>query len=94
MPDNHILCQVYPNPFNPTTTISFQLPEAGLVKLEIFDVNGCAVGARHAVPLQKWWYPAGTHQITFDGTGLPSGIYIYRLQAGDLTASGKMILLK
>jgi len=64
------------------------------VKLEIFDVNGCAVGARHAVPLQKWWYPAGTHQVTFDGSGLPSGIYVYRLQAGDLTASGKMILLK
>ena len=92
---------VYPNPFNPTTIISFQLPEAGLVKLEIFDINGRNVGARLPRPYTVGfgesdlrWYPAGTHQITFDGSGLPSGIYIYRLQAGDLTASGKMILMK
>ncbi len=84
----------YPNPFNPTTTISFQLPVAGFVTLEIFDVNGRAVGARHAVPLQNAWHPAGTHEVTFDGSGLASGLYIYRIQTGDYTASGKMVLMK
>ena len=101
VPDNHILCQVYPNPFNPTTTFSFQLPEASLVKLEIFDINGRNVGARLPRPYTVGfgesalrWYPAGTHQITFDGSGLPSGIYFARLQAGDHTAVRKLVLVK
>ncbi|TKJ42216.1 hypothetical protein CEE37_00640 [candidate division LCP-89 bacterium B3_LCP] len=93
----------FPNPFNPTTTISFDLPVAGPVKLDVFDISGCAVlvGARHASPLSgsgaiptTGFYSAGTHQITFDGTGLPSGIYIYRLTAGDFTGTRKMVLMK
>jgi len=88
------LLSVYPNPFNPTTVIRFQLPVAGFVTLEIFDVNGRAVGARHAVPLQNAWHPPGTHEVTFDGSGLASGLYIYHLQAGDFNASGKMVLMK
>ncbi len=79
----------YPNPFNPTTVISFQLPVASLVKLDVFDVNGRNVGARLPRP-----YMTGQHQITFDGSGLSSGIYIYRLTAGNYTASGKILLLK
>ena len=101
IPSQFAVLPAYPNPFNPTTNISFQLPEAGFVKLEIFDLNGRNVGANPRVcPVVGFgesdlrWYPPGMHQIIFDGSNLPSGIYIYRLQTGDLTASGKMILLK
>ena len=79
----------FPNPFNPTTTISFDLPVASQVQLDVFDINSRNVGATRASP-----FTPGHHQITFDGSGLASGIYIYRLAAGDFTASGKMVLMK
>jgi len=49
--------QAFPNPFNASTVLSFQLQVASFVKLEVFDINGRTVGARHAVPLQKGWLP-------------------------------------
>ncbi|TKJ42215.1 hypothetical protein CEE37_00635 [candidate division LCP-89 bacterium B3_LCP] len=85
------LSQNFPNPFNPITTINFDLPVASLVKLDVFDINGRNVGAFRETPKS---YTPGTHQITFDGTGLPSGIYIYRLTAGDFTGIEKMVLMK
>ncbi|MCX6640751.1 MAG: C25 family cysteine peptidase [bacterium] len=102
------LMQNYPNPFNPTTVICFTLPEAASVRLDMFDTSGRLVGAHgmrpsggsgssegaRSAPLQEAWYPAGSHEITFDGSGLPSGVYLYRLTAGELSASGKMVLLK
>jgi len=94
IPQEFLLHPNYPNPFNNMTIIRFQLPVAGFIRLDIFDINGRNVGAVREPPLQGHWYSAGTHQITFDGSNLSSGIYIYRLQAGDLTASGKMILMK
>jgi len=81
----------HPNPFNPSTTISFQLPVAGFVKLEIFDVNGCDVGAVREPPR---WYPPGIHEITFDGSHLPSGVYFARLTAGDFKQTQKLMLIK
>ncbi|TKJ37933.1 hypothetical protein CEE37_13290 [candidate division LCP-89 bacterium B3_LCP] len=100
--DDYVFSSAFPNPFNPTTTISFQLPVASMVKLDVFDVRGNIIGARHATllgryktdPYAEGFYPPGTHQITFDGSGLVSGIYIYRLSAGDFSASGKMVLMK
>ncbi|MFH1863262.1 MAG: T9SS type A sorting domain-containing protein, partial [bacterium] len=89
LPSTFRLYPCFPNPFNPTTTIRFTLPQVALVKLEVFDVNGRSVGAIHELPL-----PPGTHDIPFDGSDLPSGIYIYRLIAGDWQTSGKMVLLK
>jgi len=89
IPDVYSLEQNYPNPFNPNTTISFTLPNAGTVKLSIYDVSG-----RQVAELINGWRDAGMHQVTFDGSGLPSGVYIYRLTAGEYTASGKMVLLK
>ncbi len=80
-----------PNPFNPTTTIRFDLPITSLVNLKVFDIQGRLVGVQRAAPV---WFHPGHHQITFDGTSLSSGIYPYRLTAGDFTASGKMVLLK
>ncbi len=90
---------IFPNPFNPTTVINFELPEAGYVKLEVFDVSGRAVGGgSHLRVLADTpalhWYSAGSHEITFDGSGLPSGVYYYRLTAGTDVASGKMVLMK
>jgi hypothetical protein len=95
IPDEFALRGPYPNPFNPTTTISFDLPVASQVKLDVFDINGNRVGV--ACPLGgivPTGYNPGTHQITFDGSGLASGVYIYRLEAEEYRASGKMVLLK
>jgi|GEM_PF-4451123 len=75
--------------------VRFTLPQAGRVKLEVFDVCGRRVaGARHASPLPDAWYPAGSHEMRFDGSGLPSGIYFVRLAAGEGTAVQKVVLLK
>ncbi|MCX6639617.1 MAG: hypothetical protein NTW14_03925 [bacterium] len=113
-PAQFALLGAFPNPFNPSTTIRFELPQAAQVRLEVFDVNGRAVGA-HGIrpsggggsagaslaPLQEVWYPAGSHEIVFSGSDLPSGVYLYRLTAtpsGSGTSqtmiSGKMVLLK
>jgi len=64
------------------------------VRLEVFDINGRPVGARRAVPAKEVWYPAGTHQITFDGSNLPSGLYFAQVTAGDFSAVQKLVLLK
>ena len=85
---------ISPNPFNPSTVISFELREASYVSLEIFDVTGCSVGALHATPLQNQYLPAGSQSITFDGSGLSSGIYFVRLQAGEFRQTQKMLLVK
>ncbi|MCX6641400.1 MAG: T9SS type A sorting domain-containing protein [bacterium] len=79
----------YPNPFNPTTTISYQLPAKSQVKLEVFDVSG-----RLVTTLINGWREAGTHEVTFDGSGLAAGVYVYHLRAGEYTGVQKLILLK
>lgn len=95
-PSEFLLLDAHPNPFNEMTTISFELPVAGFVKLEVFDIAGRSVSSRaqHAAPLHEGWMVAGYHEVIFDGSGLASGIYICRLTAGEFTASGKMVLLK
>jgi hypothetical protein len=85
------LLGVHPNPFNLSTTISFSLPEDAFVKLQIFDITGRRVGVGLAPTRQ---YPPGNHHVTFDASGLPSGIYLARLVAGDFTDVQKMVLLK
>ncbi len=90
-PGSFFLAGIHPNPFNPVTVIRFYIPQAAKVTLEVFDVSGRRAG-NGFVPTRR--YTPGTHQITFDGSGLPSGVYIYRLTAGEFTASGKMVLLK
>ncbi|MFH1862916.1 MAG: S8 family serine peptidase [bacterium] len=93
LPDGFQILGTFPNPFNPSTTIRFDLPVAAQVQLEVFDVNGRAVGAKQSAACFAH-YTTGTHQIPFDGSNLPSGMYIYRLTAGDWQAAGKMVLLK
>jgi len=88
-PSSFLLLQAYPNPFNPLAAISYQLPAGSFVNLEAYDIAGKLIST-----LANGWQAAGTHRATFDGAVLPSGIYIYRLTAGEFTAAGKMLLLK
>jgi hypothetical protein len=79
----------YPNPFNPTTTISFSLLRTGAVKLDVFDVMG-----RQVQILAEGRFERGEHQIFFDGSELPTGIYFARAMAGDIVRSEKMVLMR
>jgi len=89
IPSNFTLYQNYPNPFNPLTKIVFDIPRAGFVKLEVFNV----AGERVAVLVNSTLIP-GRHQYEFDATQHASGLYLYKLTAGTFTAIGKMIVLK
>ena len=79
----------YPNPFNPSTTIKFDIKESGLVSLKIYDILGREV--RTLLDEEK---PAGSYKINFDAANLPSGIYLYRIQSGNFNSVKKMILLR
>lgn len=74
-PDSYRLEAAYPNPFNPTTTLSFDLPETARVRMAIFDVLGRAVRVLVDGSMEK-----GTHRVTFDAAGLPSGVYLVRFE--------------
>lgn len=89
IPSETSLEQNYPNPFNPTTEIGFRIVNFGLVTLKVFDVLGREVATLVNEQLQP-----GTYERSFNGSGLSSGIYFYRLQAGDFSATRKLMLLK
>jgi len=94
VPDKFILLQNYPNPFNPSTHLGFEIPrdergEAKDVKLIIYDVLGKEVN----VLINEKLSP-GSYQVTFDGSDLSSGVYFYRLEAGQFMETKRMILLK
>jgi hypothetical protein len=89
LPISFTLHQNNPNPFNPSTVISYDLPVAAQVRLAVYDLTG-----RLVATLVEGRRPAGRHQAAFDGSNLASGIYLYKLTAGDFTGSGKMVLLK
>jgi hypothetical protein len=88
-PQEYALIGAFPNPFNPTTKISFSLPEQAKVSLQVYDLQGRTVAV-----LIDGLRDAGTHEVTFDASNLTSGVYFYRLQAGAFSASGKLALLK
>jgi len=83
------LYQNYPNPFNPSTTILYQIPELSFITLKVYDVLGEEIAT-----LFNEEKPAGTYEIEFNAENLPSGIYFYRIQAGNYVATRKMLLLK
>jgi surface protein len=89
LPMNVSLKQNYPNPFNPTTLINFDLPEAGQVRIVIYDLMGRAVHT-----LVDKGFSAGRHQVSFDASQLSSGVYLYRLDTPGATATRKMMLVK
>jgi photosystem II stability/assembly factor-like uncharacterized protein len=88
-PLRYSLSQNYPNPFNPATNIKFDIPENSFVRLVIYDIEGREV----AVPVNESKHP-GSYTIKFDGTNLSSGVYFFRLEAGDYTETKKMVLIK
>ncbi len=83
------LRQNYPNPFNPSTKIQFSVPERVNVNLIVYNMLGQKVAQ-----LAEGEVEGGTHEITFDASQLPSGVYIYRLQAGEFVESKKLIYIK
>jgi hypothetical protein len=83
------LHRAYPNPFNPETTITFTLPHTVPVSLIIYDISG-----RVVQKLVEGVRSAGRYDIQFNGSGLPSGLYIYRLKAGETVSEGKMLMVK
>lgn len=88
-PESYALFQNYPNPFNPATMIGYRLPVSGPVRITVHDMLG-----REIATLTDEYKPAGMHEIEFDATAFSSGVYIYRLQAGEYVESRKLVLIK
>jgi hypothetical protein len=88
-PQSYSLEQNYPNPFNPSTVISFQLAVNSHVTLKVFDVNG-----REVTTLVDGELRSGEHVVVFEAKSLPSGVYIYRVQAGNFVEQKKMEIIK
>jgi hypothetical protein len=89
LPARAALSANYPNPFNPSTSIEFSLPQDEFVTLKVFDVRGHEVSTLEANHLA-----AGTHRYQWDATGLADGVYLYRLTAGNHSETRKMTLVK
>ncbi|MBU1650881.1 T9SS type A sorting domain-containing protein, partial [bacterium] len=89
IPLKYALYQNFPNPFNPTTAISYSLLALGHVNLSVYDIAG-----REVATLVDGYRDAGTHEVSFDASALSSGVYVYRLTTGAQTLSGKMVLMK
>ena len=89
LPSNYTLSQNYPNPFNPVTIVKYTLPENGNINLAVYDLLG-----REVALLINEEQSVGNYEISFDASGLASGVYIYRMQVNDFITSKKMMLLK
>jgi len=89
VPADFTLHQNYPNPFNPSTKIKFVIPKSSFITLIVYDVLG-----KESAILVNEETPAGNHEVEFNATNLPSGIYFYRLQAGSFVETKKMVLMK
>jgi len=88
-PGTFELAQNYPNPFNPTTQIEFSIPDPSMVRLAVFNIAG-----KEVITLIHENKTAGRHTVAFDGSDLASGIYFYRLEAGDKMYVNKLTLMK
>jgi photosystem II stability/assembly factor-like uncharacterized protein len=89
IPSEYYLYQNYPNPFNPATNIKYQISKKSNVVIKIFDILG-----KEIATLVNEKQTQGTYEVSFDGINLPSGIYFYRITAGDFSDIKRMILLK
>jgi hypothetical protein len=89
IPTEYNLSQNYPNPFNPTTSIQFAIPKESFVKLTVFNI----LGQEMKVLVNKNM-SAGNYKINFDASRFNSGMYVYRIEAGDFVSVRKMLLVK
>ena len=88
-PLSYSLLPAFPNPFNPSTLIRFEMPVAGDVQVQVYDIQG-----NNVATLTDGWQKAGSYQIPFDASNLSSGIYLARLSTEDYTQTQKLVLLK
>lgn len=88
-PDGYDLKQNYPNPFNPSTTIGFEIPVAGQTSVRVYNTLGQEVAT-----LYNAWSEPGTYSVVWDASSMPSGLYIYRLQAPSYSEDHRMMLVK
>lgn len=89
IPNSYKLEQNYPNPFNPTTTISYSIPKDGLVNIRVYDITG-----REIRTLVNEIKVTGNYSIVFNGSNLSSGVYFYKIEAGDFVQTKRMVLIK
>ncbi len=89
LPNEISLSQNYPNPFNPTTKIKFSIHHSQFATLKVYDILGREIKTLLNKPMQP-----GSYEVEFDGNDLPTGVYFYRLSAGDLVEARKMLLIK
>ena len=89
IPRDFILEQNHPNPFNPATKIKFDLPQNTMVDLKVYNIIG-----QFITTLVNEEKPAGTHEVDFNAADLPSGVYMYKIKAGDYVQTRKMLLIK
>lgn len=89
IPANYSLSQNYPNPFNPSTNIKYSVPQTSFVKIKVYNTIGQEIAQLVSQELQ-----IGNYEVTFDASNYPSGIYFYRIEAGNFVETKKMILIK
>ena len=83
------ICPDVPNPFNPLTTIAYDLPKASAVTFTVYNVTGQKVATLMSARQQ-----AGRHTVVWDASAFANGVYLYRLEAGEFVATKRMLLLK
>lgn len=89
LPEGYKLNQNYPNPFNPVCKINYQIPNSGMVELNVYDIIGKKVAS-----LVSGYQESGSHLVEFNGSSLSSGVYFYKLQSGNFSETRKMLLIK
>ena len=89
LPTGYSLSQNYPNPFNPSTKFRYSVPQSSKVVIKVFDILG-----KEITTLMNEEKLAGTYELTWNASNLPSGVYFYQLKAGEFTQTMKMLLLK
>ena len=88
-PTKYNLITPYPNPFNPTTTISFSIPEFGLTTITVYDITG-----RQLETLTNEVLSIGNYSINWNASSYPSGVYLIKMDSGDFTQTQKVVLVK
>jgi hypothetical protein len=89
IPDHYSISNIYPNPFNPITSITYGLPEVGNVTLNVYNIQG-----RQVQTLVDDFQTAGYHSINWNASYYPSGVYLIRMESGSFTQTQKVVLVK